>query len=330
LLHELMLRRLTAAEPVLADIADERAVAAVFEEHQPDVVFHAAANKHVPILEKHPVEAVRVNVLGTWNVATAAAKHGCSVFVHISSDKAAHPRSVLGATKRVAEQIVFGIGRQCGRPFMAVRFGNVLGSRGSVVPTFLQQILDGGPVTVTSPEMTRYFMTIPEAVSLVLQSGAMAEQGKVFLLDMGEAVPILSLAKQMIRLAGLRPDHDIAIDFIGLRPGERMEELLHDDAETVHPGGHPAISVLEPKVRVEWEQFEADLADLECAVSDHDDAAALRLLVEVLASHGVESDIEVADVETDECAVLDILGRRNAITLVPARTGSDSLLGHSS
>ena len=266
LLHELSLQGLYNAEPVLADITDEVRVNKIFEDYQPQIVFHAAANKHVPILEQHPTEAIRANILGTWYVAQAAAKHGCLGLVHISTDKAAHPCSIMGATKRIAEQIVFEIGRRYDRPFVAVRFGNVLGSRGSVVPTFLHQILDGGPVTVTSPDMTRYFMTIPEAVSLVLQSGAMAHQRKVFLLDMGEPVSILDLAKQMIRLAGLRPDQDIAIEYIGLRAGERMEERLHDDAEILRPGGHPSISVLEPKITLEWEQLHADIEDLAVAV----------------------------------------------------------------
>src|SRR5690606_20645410 len=178
----------------------------LFARYRPDVVFHAAAQKHVPILEQFPAEAVRVNVLGTLNLAETAARHNCRRFVHISTDKAADPCPVMGATKRAAEQIVFEIGSGHDVPFVAVRFGNVLASRGSVVPTFLRQILEGGPVTVTDADMTRYFMTIPEAVSLVLQAGAMSEGGDIFLLDMGEPASILGLARQMIRLAGLRPE----------------------------------------------------------------------------------------------------------------------------
>ena len=164
----------------------------------------------------------------TWWLARTAAEFGCGRFVHISTDKAANPCSVMGATKRAAELVVFQVGSEHHLPYAAVRFGNVLGSRGSVVPTFLRQILDGGPVTVTDPEMTRYFMTIPEAVSLVLQSGAMADEGKVFLLDMGKPVSIIDLARQMIRLSGLRPDEDVAIEITGARAGERLHEQLHD------------------------------------------------------------------------------------------------------
>jgi FlaA1/EpsC-like NDP-sugar epimerase/dTDP-4-amino-4,6-dideoxygalactose transaminase len=291
LLHELSLQGLSNAEAVLADVTDEERVNQIFEDYRPHVVFHAAANKHVPILEQHPTEAIKANILGTWYVAQAAAKHGCLGLVHVSTDKAAQPCSVMGATKRIAEQIVFEIGRRYDRPFVAVRFGNVLGSRGSVVPTFLHQILDGGPVTVTSADMTRYFMTIPEAVSLVLQSGAMAHQRKIFLLDMGEPVSILDLAKQMIRLAGLRPEHDIPIEFIGLRAGERMEERLHDDAEILRPGDHPSISVLEPKITLEWEQLHADVEDLAAAVERCEESEAVRLLVDILRAQGVPCEL---------------------------------------
>jgi FlaA1/EpsC-like NDP-sugar epimerase/dTDP-4-amino-4,6-dideoxygalactose transaminase len=297
LLHELSLQGLANAEPVLADVTIEEQVNKIFEAYRPQVVFHAAANKHVPILEKHPTEAIRANILGTWYVAQAAAKHGCQGLVHVSTDKAAHPCSVMGATKRVAEQIVFDIGRRYDRPFVAVRFGNVLGSRGSVVPTFLRQILDGGPVTVTSPDMTRYFMTIPEAVSLVLQSGAMANQRKIFLLDMGEPVAILDLARQMIRLAGLRPEHDIPIAYIGLRPGERMEERLHDDAEILRPGDHPSISVLEPKITLEWEQLHSDVHDLAACVERCNNDTAMDLLVRILHAQGVPCELSTSAID---------------------------------
>ncbi len=309
LLHELALQGFANAETVLGDVTHEEQVDRIFEKYLPEVVFHAAANKHVPILEQHPTEAVRANILGTWYVARAAAKHGCVGLVHVSTDKAAHPCSVMGATKRVAEQIVFEMGRRYDRPFVAVRFGNVLGSRGSVVPTFLHQILDGGPVTVTSPDMTRYFMTIPEAVSLVLQSGSMAGQRKVFLLDMGEPVSILDLARQMIRLAGLRPEHDIPITFIGLRPGERMEERLHDDAEILRPGDHPSISVLEPRISLEWEQLHADVDELATAVGDCDDQAAVQLLVDILHAQSVPCELAGHEIDlraTEEHSPVEI------------------------
>ena len=239
---------LDKAEPILADIRDENRLREVFERYEPDVVFHAAAHKHVPILESHPSEAVQTNVLGTWTLAQVAADHRCRL-VHISTDKAVDPCSVMGASKRVAELAVLSMGNEHLLPFSAVRFGNVLGSRGSVVPTFFRQIVEGGPVTVTDPEMTRYFMTIPEAVSLVLQAGAMADKRKVFELDMGQPVKIIELARQMIRLAGHRPDEDIKIEIVGSRPGERLHEYLHDDAEIVEPTWHPSIRSLTPKSR---------------------------------------------------------------------------------
>ena len=238
---------LDKAEPILADIRDEGRLREIFDRYEPDVIFHAAAHKHVPILESHPAEAVQTNLLGTWTLAQVAADHGCT-FVHISTDKAADPCCIMGASKRAAELAVLSVGNEHELPFAAVRFGNVLGSRGSVVPTFFRQIVEGGPVTVTDPEMTRYFMTIPEAVSLVLQAGAMADKRKVFVLEMGKPVRIIELARQMIRLAGHRPDEDIQIEIVGTRPGERLHESLHDAAETVEPTRHPSIRGLTPKV----------------------------------------------------------------------------------
>jgi FlaA1/EpsC-like NDP-sugar epimerase len=274
--------------PVLADICDQVRVQDLFENERPDVVFHAAAQKHVPILEKYPVEAVRTNVFGTWNLISTAAEYGTGRFVHISTDKAADPCSVMGATKRAAEQMVFEVGRRHQLPFVAVRFGNVLGSRGSVVPTFLRQIVDGGPVTVTSPEMTRYFMTIPEAVSLVLQSGAMADPGRVYLLDMGEPVSILALARQLIRLAGLRPGEDVRISIVGTRPGERLHERLHDDAESIEPSDHPSISSLNPKIPWQWDELVEALASLRKSVDARDDAMVRHQLESMLRKGGVD------------------------------------------
>lgn len=298
LLYELMSGSLagSGAEPVLADICDAVFVQQLFRQHRPDVVFHAAAQKHVPILEHFPTEAVRVNVLGTLTVAQTAADSGCRRFVHVSTDKAADPVSVMGATKRAAEQVVFEIGRRHDLPFVAVRFGNVLASRGSVVPTFLRQILDGGPVTVTSTEMTRYFMTIPEAVSLVLQAGSMAvDDGRIYLLDMGDPVPILSLARQMIRLSGLRPDEDIEIRITGIRPGERLHERLHDDAEVVEPAGHPAISALDPKATWEWNDLAKQLEGLRSAVRQRDELQVRGRLEDMLRAGGVDVALRVAD-----------------------------------
>lgn len=213
--------------PIIADVRDEERINGIMDYFHPHVVFHAAAHKHVPLMEHQPMEAVRNNVLGTKIVAEAASKNGVETFVMISTDKAVNPTSVMGCTKRVAEMFVQSMNSISETRFVAVRFGNVLGSRGSVIPLFKKQIAKGGPVTVTHPDMKRYFMTIPEASQLVLQAGAMAEGGEVFVLDMGEPVKIYDLARDMITLSGLIPEVDIEIKFTGLRPGEKLfEELL--------------------------------------------------------------------------------------------------------
>ncbi len=225
--------------PVIADVCDAARVDQVFEQHRPHVVFHAAAHKHVPMMECNAGEAVKNNVFGTRSTAVAADRHGAEIFVQISTDKAVNPTSVMGASKRVAEMVVQSLSKSSSTRFVAVRFGNVLGSAGSVVPVFREQIAAGGPVTVTDPEMRRYFMLIPEACQLVMQAGALAHGGEIFLLDMGEPVKIVDLARDMIRLSGYEPDVDIKVEFTGVRPGEKLyEELLltnenHD--RTVHP-----------------------------------------------------------------------------------------------
>jgi FlaA1/EpsC-like NDP-sugar epimerase len=284
---------LANAELVLANIRDRERVDHAFELHRPDVVFHAAAHKHVPILEDHPVEALETNLLATWWLADTAAKYGCHRFVHISTDKAVNPCSVMGATKRAAELTVFTVGRECGLPCAVVRFGNVIGSRGSVVPTFMRQILDGGPVTLTDPDMKRYFMTIPEAVSLVLQAGSMADEGKIFLLDMGEPASILDMARQMIRLSGLRPDEDIEIKITGLRRGERLIEKLHDDNETIGPTSHPSISSVTPRVVFEPEELFCSLRMLERTCADANGFASIKLLERLLQASGVGCELDL-------------------------------------
>ncbi len=275
------------AQPLLADVRDDVRMGDIFDAYQPDVVFHAAAHKHVPILEAHPAEAVETNLLATWMLAQMAAKYGCR-FIQISTDKAAAPCSVMGATKRAAEQTVLAVGKQGDLPFSAVRFGNVLNSRGSVVPTFFRQILEGGPITVTDPEMTRFFMTIPEAVRLVLQAGAMAEERRLFLLDMGEPVKIIDLARQMIRMSGLRPGRDIEIKVVGARPGERLHERLYDENETLSPTWHPAIRGVNADVAVKPESLFGELETLRVRCMDASGAEVRRLLADLLAVCGVD------------------------------------------
>jgi FlaA1/EpsC-like NDP-sugar epimerase len=228
-------------EAIIADVKDAAQILAVLERYRPYSVFHAAAHKHVPLMEANVAEAVLNNVRGTRSVAEAAVATGVEHLVLISTDKAVHPTSVMGATKRVAEQVVQHLGEASGRNFVAVRFGNVLGSRGSVVPTFLKQIEQGGPVTVTHPEMRRYFMTIPEAVQLVLQAGTMGQGGDVFVLDMGEPVRIADLAADLIRLSGKEVGKDVEIQFSGIRPGEKLYEELFFDAEHAIPTDHPKV-----------------------------------------------------------------------------------------
>jgi FlaA1/EpsC-like NDP-sugar epimerase len=264
-----------AVEPVLGDVLLEDQLRTVFAVHQPDVVFHAAAYKHVPMAERNVLEAVRNNVLGTRNVAQAAIAHGVREFVLVSTDKAVRPESVMGVSKRVAEMVVQGL-QNGGCRFVAVRFGNVLGSSGSVVPLFREQIARGGPLTVTHPEVTRYFMTIPEAVELILQAATLGGGGDVFVLEMGRPIRIVDLARHMIRLSGFEPDEDIGIIFTGLRPGEKMHEELVADEEEVTSTYHDRIKVLRAARRPE--ALDGPLARLEAAVQEGNVPEAVHLL----------------------------------------------------
>ncbi len=296
LLHDASLGWKGEAHIVLADIRDAEKTLRTFERIRPDVVFHAAALKHVPVLEEFPDEAVLTNVVGTRNVIEAGSRAGMSHFVLISTDKAVDPASVMGATKRIAELMVqLGQHRNDGCVYTAVRFGNVLGSRGSVIPTFVEQIKIGGPVTVTDAEMTRYFMTVDEAVQLVLQASALAEGSEVFVLDMGEPVRIVDLARRLIRLAGLTPGTDIAIEYTGRRPGEKLTERLSTDpmALTRNPQifeaqlGHPTAYVVLDSV-----------ADLEDAAREGSQDEVRRLLAHLAnAAITVEAKVDTAEFE---------------------------------
>jgi FlaA1/EpsC-like NDP-sugar epimerase len=235
----------------------------VFERYRPSVVFHAAAYKHVALLEANPLEAVRNNALATRVIADVAVEYGAARFVLVSTDKAANPKNLLGQSKALCEWIVEAYGHRddIKTRFVAVRFGNVLNSSGSVIPIFRRQIEKGGPVTVTHPEMTRFFMTIPEAVSLIVQAGSIGGRGQVYVLDMGEPVKILDLARNMIRLSGKEPETEIPIAFVGVRPGEKLHEELWTDGETVGPTSHPKIlRAARPPIDVEW--LDEELAEL--------------------------------------------------------------------
>ncbi len=244
-IHRELVRTFSDLEvvPLMADVTDHDRMKLIFEQHRPSAVFHAAAHKHVPMMEWNPGEAVKNNVFGTKAVAKFASEHGVETFVMISTDKAVNPTSVMGATKRVAEMYVQALDARSETRFVTVRFGNVLGSAGSVIPIFKEQIASGRPVTVTHPDMTRYFMTIPEACQLVLQAGSMGEGGEIFVLDMGEPVKIVDLARDLIRLSGLRPEVDVEIQFTGVRPGEKLYEELSTDSEKADKTRHPKIFV---------------------------------------------------------------------------------------
>ena len=250
---------------VIASIREEKRMDDIFKKYKPEVVFHAAAHKHVPLMEKNPSEAVKNNIFGTKNVAVLADKYNVKRFVLISTDKAVNPTNIMGATKRAAEMIIQTMNEKSETEFVAVRFGNVLGSNGSVIPLFKKQIEEGGPITITHPEITRYFMTIPEAVQLVIQAGAMTKGGEIFVLDMGEPVKIVDLAKNLIKLSGFEPDVDICIEFTGLRPGEKLYEELLMSEEGLTDTSHEKIFIGKP-ISINVEKCKMNLEFLKAIV----------------------------------------------------------------
>jgi FlaA1/EpsC-like NDP-sugar epimerase len=297
-------------EPVIADVRDHSRMARVIATHRPFSVFHTAAHKHVPLMEANVAEAVLNNVLGTQNVVSLCAQHNVEHFVLISTDKAVRPTSVMGATKRIAEHLVHQYAMECKSGYVAVRFGNVLGSRGSVVPTFMRQIADGGPVTITHRDMTRYFMTIPEAVQLVLQAAALGREGEVFVLDMGEPVRVFDLATDLIRLSGLEPDVDIEVRFTGPRPGEKLFEELFFKGAAITPTIHPKI--LRARDAEASVQHLADIeALIQAARENRSPGKIRRLMLALVPEYTGELDtgeFSIGDPSTAQSAAVSALG----------------------
>ncbi len=277
----------------LGDICDEAGLDYLFRCYQPDIVFHAAAYKHVPMLENKVREAVRNNIIGSWNVARLADRYGSSDFVMVSTDKAVNPGNIMGASKRVSEIICQTLNERSSTRFITTRFGNVLGSAGSVVPLFRQQIQAGGPVTVTDPDITRYFMTISEACRLILQTTVMGSGGEIFVLDMGEPVKVLYLAEQMIRLSGKVPEEDIKIEFTGLRAGEKLHEELFHSEENLTDTSHEKVMLAQSR-NTDWQTLEDTIAAFNQAI-DEFDAEALKALIKKLVPEMTQNE-KITDV----------------------------------
>ena len=273
---------------LIASVRNTNRMNKIFETYRPDIVYHAAAHKHVPLMETSPNEAVKNNVFGTWKTAQAAAYYGTKKFVMISTDKAVNPTNIMGASKRICEMIIQTFNRHYDTEFVAVRFGNVLGSNGSVIPLFKRQIAQGGPVTVTHPDIIRYFMTIPEAVSLVLQAGAYAKGGEIFVLDMGEPVKILDLAKNLIRLSGYKVGEDIEIEFTGLRPGEKLYEELLMEEEGLQDTANSMIHIGKP-IELDEMTFFKQLKDLK-EESKNESADIRYLIKEIVPTYQIKND----------------------------------------
>lgn len=273
----------------IGSIRDKQRVNELLDKERPNVIFHAAAHKHVPLMEDSPKEAIKNNVFGTWNLASAASKNKVSKFVMISTDKAVNPTNIMGASKRLCEMLIQAINKVSETEFVAVRFGNVLGSNGSVIPLFKKQIAEGGPVTVTHEEVIRYFMTIPEAVQLVMQAGAMAEGGEIFILDMGKPVKILDLAEDLIRLSGYEPYTEIPIKIIGLRPGEKLFEELLLDEEGILATKHDKIFVAKP-LEIDFGKLETDLEELYQVIWNGSDTAVKAFVQELVPNYKEEKN----------------------------------------
>lgn len=272
-----------ALKAIIADITNHARMEAILKKFRPSVIFHAAAYKHVPLMETNPIEAIRNNLLGTKRLAETAIQCGTERFVFISTDKAVEPVGVMGTSKALTEKLVLTLAQGSRTKFMIVRFGNVLASSGSVVPLFKRQIAQGGPVTVTHPEMTRYFMTIPEAMQLVIQAGAVGQGGETFILDMGEPVPIVEMARNMIKLSGFEPEKDIPIVFSGIRPGEKLAEKLFWDDEDVSPTEHEKILAVK-NTRLDIARFKEDMQQLEAA-ADSGDFEQLKKVLSRMGQH---------------------------------------------
>ena len=271
---------------LIGSVRNTHRMNSIFEKYRPDIVYHAAAHKHVPLMEDSPNEAIKNNVFGTYKTALAADSYGVKRFVLISTDKAVNPTNIMGASKRICEMIIQMMNRHSKTEFVAVRFGNVLGSNGSVIPLFKKQIEKGGPVTVTHPDIIRYFMTIPEAVSLVLQAGALAKGGEIFVLDMGEPVKILDLAENLIRLSGYKPYEDIDIEFTGLRPGEKLYEELLMSEEGLQETANKLIHIGKP-IEFDDDKFREQLDALKKA-AEHDSASIRQLVKEIVPTYTIK------------------------------------------
>lgn len=269
---------------IIASVRDKQRMEKIFQEYRPDIVFHAAAHKHVPLMEENPYEAVKNNVFGTLNVAECANKYGVEKFVLISTDKAVNPTNVMGTTKRICEMIIQGINQISKTEFVAVRFGNVLGSNGSVIPLFKKQITQGGPITLTHREITRFFMTIPEAAQLVLQAGAYAKGGEIFILDMGKPVKIYDLACDLIRLSGLEPHKDIRICYTGLRPGEKLYEEVLMEEESLKATAHDKIFIGKP-LNIQYSLLKRELSELSGTIDKSDTQELVKKLRKLVPTY---------------------------------------------